>query len=233
MEVLEETLPLEFEIKDIDSGSRTIIQAFAKYGIKDADNDISHPGMFTKTWQENKSRIKHLLNHDPLKPVGKPESIYDESGFAVMKSKIGTHKLGDDFLEMALSGLITEASYGGMPIKFKGQKGQGRELYESKLMEISSLTHWGSQQHTPLLYVRKDLQGDDLRDKFIKRNEALERFCKTATASDETIQMLLLEHKQLTQIILDISKTTEPEPDSTLPGEIKDAFTIFKNSLKR
>lgn len=227
MEVMEETIPAEFEIKDIDSGGRTIIQAFAKYGVKDADKDTSHPGMFTKTWQENKSRIKHLLNHDPLKPVGKPESIYDEKGYAVMKSKIGTHKLGDDFLEMALSGLITEASYGGIPIKYKGIKGQGRDLYESKLMEISSLTHWGSQQYTPLLYVRKEL----LIEKLQKRNEALENFCQKTTASDETIEFLLAESKQLTQIILDFSKTTKPSVDDTLPDEFSEALKSFTNSL--
>lgn len=216
----------EYELKDVDNTSRTIIQAFAKYDTPDADKDISRKGLFTKSWNENKNRIKHLLNHDVTKPVGKPENIYDEQGFAIMKSKIGTHKLGDDFLEMAVSGLITEASYGAIPTRYNKLKGGGRELLETKLMEISSLTHWGAQQFTPLLSVNKCLDKETYVQKLLKRSEALEKFCKSSTASDETIELLLLESKQLTKIIID-SSTYAASPGAPTPEF--DALSILKN----
>lgn len=212
------------QLKDVDKKARQMIGAFTKYNVLDSDGDIGKKGMFAKTWSENFTRIKHLLNHDVTKPVGKLEKLWDDEDYAYYESKVGTHKLGDDVLDMAESGLLTEHSYGYNTIrKSKGEK--GNELLEVRQWELSNLTGWGANEHSPLLSFTKE-EGNNLALKLEKRQKALEKFCRNTTSTDETIELLLLESKQLTQIILDISTATEPELESTLPEEFKGTFIL-------
>ncbi len=94
---------IESEVKEVDVKGRTMIGAFTRYNVKDSDGDIARKGMFTKTWQENFKRIKHLLNHDVTKPVGQIKRLWEDEDYAYYESAVGTHKLGDDVLEMAES----------------------------------------------------------------------------------------------------------------------------------
>lgn len=228
------------DLKDVDKTGRVMVGAFTAYNNKDSDGDIGKKGMFTKTWSENFGRIKHLLNHDVTKPVGKVEKLWEDDFHAYYKSKVGTHKLGDDVLEMALSGLLTEHSYGYQRIKENKTK-DGNELLEVKQWEFSNLTGWGANSKTPLISFQKDAIGaEEFSTKLMQRQSALETFCRNTTASDETIELLLLESKHLSQIILDFNNTTEPEEskgntddsqDSTLPEEIAGALTNFFQQL--
>ncbi len=224
---------IESEVKEVDVKGRTMIGAFTRYNVKDSDGDIARKGMFTKTWQENFKRIKHLLNHDVTKPVGQIKRLWEDEDYAYYESAVGTHKLGDDVLEMAESGLLTEHSYGYTVLKKNNLK-TGRELLEVKQWEISNLSGWGANEYSPLLSFSKDQNKTDLETKLLKRQKGLETFCRNSTATDETIELLLLESKQLTQIILDIStQSTQPDEkqQSTLPEGIKDVITTFRKTL--
>jgi HK97 family phage prohead protease len=225
---------MEFPVKDVDTSSRTLVQAYTRYDVEDSDGEYGRKGMFAKTWTENFSRIKHLLNHDTTQPIGKPEKLWDDNEYAYGKSKIGTHSLGDDFIKMADSGLITEASYGFKVIKDNTLKDGKRELLEVKMWEWSSLTHWGANQYTPIISLTKGLTKPEQEDKISTRIKALEKFCKNTTATDETIELLLLEMKQLQQLFIDL-KTTEPEK-STQPDkkgrELLDVIKQFTHTLK-
>lgn len=214
---------IEGEFKDVDKKGRIMIGAFTAYNNLDADGDIGRKGMFNKTWKENFSRIKHLLNHDSTKPIGKPVELWEDDNFAYYKSQVGTHKLGDDVLDMAESGLLTEHSYGYQRIRENKVK-EGNELLEVKQWEFTNLTGWGANANTPLLSFTKDLSKDDQIKKYIKRIETLEKFCRNSVASDETIELLLIECKQLSQLIIDLTTTpliesTLPEDKSTTPDE--------------
>ena len=220
----------DFELKDIDKGSRIMVGSYAAYNNEDAVGDIGRKGMFTKTWAENFSRVRHLLNHDVTQAVGKVERFWDEGDNAYYKSKIGTHKLGDDVLEMADSGLLNEHSYGYKTIKsIKNKTGQ-RELLEVKLLEFSNLTGWGVNERTPLISSTKSVSDDSYNVKMIKHLDSLEKFCRNTTASDETIELMLLEAKQLTQIIIDLT-TTQPEVKAIVPDENIKTILRFTNSL--
>jgi HK97 family phage prohead protease len=225
----------DFPVKDVDMNSRTIVQAYTKYDVVDSDNDRGRKGMFNKTWGENFSRIKHLLNHDTTKPLGKVEKMWDDNEYAYGQSKIGTHSLGEDFIKMADSGLITEASYGYKVIKEQKLKDGTNELLEVKMWEWSSLTAWGANQYTPIISLTKDLTKAEQEDKIASRIKALERFCKTTTATDETIQLLLLELKQLQQLFIDNQKATEPDVTTqpeTKDDELLSALKQYANNLK-
>jgi uncharacterized protein len=224
----------DFAVKDVDTSGRTLVQAFTRYHVKDSDEDIGRPGMFTKTWSENFQRIKHILNHDITKPVGRPEKLWEDNEYAYMKSKIGTHILGDDFIKMADSGLITEASYGYNVIR-ENKTNEGNELLEVKLWEISSLTGWGANQYTPIISLQKGVQKADALSKMVERMKALEKFCKDSDATDETIQLLLIETKQLQQHIIDISTSSTPaaeqapEPQTGIKSE---DYLLLSTSLE-
>jgi HK97 family phage prohead protease len=212
------------ELKDVDKGSRIMKGAFTRYNVKDSDGDIGRKGMFAKTWKENFPRIKHLLNHDVTKPVGKIKSLWEDDDYAYYESQVGTHKLGDDVLDMAQSGLLTEHSYGYNILREEKAK-DGNHLLEVKQWELSNLTGWGANEYTPLLEFTKSMDAVALGQRLEKRMKALESYCYNSTASDETIQLLLLEIKQLQQHILDLSTSSThaaeeaPEPQKGIKDE--------------
>lgn len=216
----------DIELKDVDAQSRIVKGAFTKYNVLDSDGDIGRKGMFTKSWSENFSRIKHLLNHDTTKPVGKIKALTEDNDFAYYEAKIGEHDLGNDFIKMAESGLITEHSYGYRTIKQNKTK-DGNELIELKHFEVSPLTAWGANQYTPIISLTKGLNKQEQEDKIAFRIKSLEKFCRSSTATDETIELLLLELKQIHQLFITI-KATEPDT-STQPDTTKsDLVEIFR-----
>jgi HK97 family phage prohead protease len=228
----------DFEVKDVDMGSRTLVQAYTRYDVKDSDQDFGRKGMFDRTWSENFHRVKHLLNHDVTQPVGKIEKLWDDDQYAYYKSKIGTHNLGNDFMKMADSGLITEASYGYKVIRER-KMAEGNELLEVKLWEVSALTHWGANEFTPVISLSKSMTKEQQADKVKARLKALESFTRNTDATDDTIQLLLLEIKNLGQLLLDATATTTPaaeqapEPEKGLKAEemMRLQSTLLKTRL--
>jgi hypothetical protein len=206
----------ECQLKDVDKKTRMMMGAYTRYNVKDSDGDIGRKGMFFKTWKENFSRIKHLLNHDVTKPIGKPVELWEDNDYAYYKSQVGTHKLGDDVLDMAESGLITEHSYGYNVVR-EQKSDEGNNLIEVKQWEFSSLTGWGANQYTPLLSFSKDADGQDIFIKLENRSKALEHYCRNSTASDETIELLLLEIKQLQQLFIDLSTSSTHAAEQSAP----------------
>ena len=62
-----------FKTKSTDVDEKGIVKvAVNGIGIKDSDGDISSPGSFSKTLQENFNRCKWFLNHDKTKLLGCP-----------------------------------------------------------------------------------------------------------------------------------------------------------------
>lgn len=226
---------LPASIKDMDMKAGIVTGYAASFNTLDSDNDIILPGAFTKTLQEQgptstQPRIKHLLNHDTGKPLGLPLVLKEDAVGLYYESKPGTHALGLDFLKMVDSGLITEHSIGYGTVKKTvlnpdaDWKDQQTQLQELRLWEFSSLTAWGANQNTPLLGM-KDLKSvEDRIDKLIKA-------VSNGTFTDATFSILSDELLFLQKAFKDIN-TTKPEIKSTLPEDIKDAFTIFRNSIK-
>jgi len=203
-------------IKDIDSKQGIVTGYLSAFGVADAYKDVVMPGAFTKTIQEQgpaskQPRIKHLLNHDITQPIGKFTMLKEDAYGLAYESKIGTNSVAADFMKMAESELITEHSIGYREIKTaKGENGT-KMLLELKLMEGSSLTGWGVNQYTPMTGI-KGIADYEAR---IKR---LTTFVKNTDATDEAIEILLLEIKQLSQLIIDLKATPAettlvPEPN--------------------
>jgi len=199
----------DLSFKDIDAKDGIVTGYFASYNTVDSDNDVFLPGTFSKSISENFNRIKHLLDHNITKAVGKIQVLKEDSYGLYYESKIGTHKLGKDFLEMAQSGLITEHSVGFMNVKGKSQMREGiNYISEGRLMEGSSLQAWGANENTPLTGIKSFYQD---AEKLEKRIKSIEAFCRNSEASDETIELLLIEIKQLSQLLSDMSTPAADE----------------------
>ena len=212
-------------IKDADVKKGIVTGYFSSFGNIDSDGDIIVKGAFTKTITENgpqsaQPRIKHLMNHDTTKPLGKLMILQEDAKGLYYESQSGSHSLGQDYLKMVDSGLITEHSIGFKTIK-EDKKSDANYMTEIRLWEGSSLTAWGSNPETPITGT-KGLNMEAVNS----RIKALDKFCRNTTATDETIQMLILHSKQLSQLILDIKhssrETLEPEEDL---AEVIQSFT--------
>lgn len=191
----------------------------------------------------NNPRIKHLLNHNPSQPLGVITVLKEDATGLYYESQVGTHSLGQDFIKMVESSLVSEHSIGFQTVKQNKIQGYDEyqknpskgmfEITEVKLWEGSSLTAWGANERTPLTGMKSEEKISYLQE-LMNRQKNLEKFCRNTTATDETIELLLIENKQLTQQIIDLSKSiTQPE-DSTLPKEdteILDVLTKFSKSL--
>ena len=234
---------LSAEIMDMNPKQGIVTGYFSKFNNVDADGDIIRPGAFTKTIRENGPesalpRIKHLLNHDPSLPLGVIKTLNEDSYGLAYESQVGSHEGGEDFIKMVESGLITEHSIGFKIIKrnqiqsyenyLKNPQLGQFEITEIKLYEGSSLTAWGANPLTPITSL-KSLNDVDL---LVAKHEAIEKFCRNTTATDDTVQMLLLHSKQLAQLILDMKSTTEPVNTIQPEESVADIIRQFNNNLK-
>lgn len=220
---------LDLEIKDIDKKQGIVTGYFAAFGMKDSDGDIIHPGAFAKTLNEMypKGRIKHLLNHDPSKPLGKLIELKEDNYGLRYTSQIGKHSLGQDFLKMVESDLIKEHSIGFSDLTpMDKKKGEGHtNITEVKLYEGSSLTAWGANEFTPLV----EMKGQNV-EKLAERIKKFENFARKSDATDEAIEACLLYIRQLAQIIEDI--TTSPDDESEMPEEPEEEEQINISELQ-
>ena len=218
---------------------------FSKFNNVDSDGDIMKPGAFTKTISEQgpasaQPRIKHLLNHDPSLPLGKLLTLREDEYGLYYESQVGTHEGGEDFIKMVESGLITEHSIGFKIIKrnqvqsyenYLRNPSLGQfEITEVKLYEGSSLTAWGANPLTPITSLKGDKNIDV--DMIAAKSAAIDKFCRNTTATDDTIQMLLLHSKQLAQLIIDMkSKATEPVNTIQPVDDTLDIIRQFRNKI--
>jgi HK97 family phage prohead protease len=244
---LYKTGSINASIKDVDGKKGIVTGYFSAFNNVDSDGDIIRKGAFSKSILEwgpasAQPRIKHLMNHNSSQPLGKITMLCEDAKGLCYESQIGTHTLGMDFVKMVESNLITEHSIGYQTMKRnqlqdydeykKNPNGGWYELTDLKLYEGSSLTAWGANPNTPLTGM-KDVSPEDLVQGYINRQKNIEKFCSNSTASDETIQLLLIENKQLTQIIIELTeqvKDTTPQGEDNLQS-FAEVLTKFNNSL--
>jgi hypothetical protein len=106
--------------------------------------------------------VRWFLNHNTTQLLGVPIKGYETAEYLVMEAQFNLEKqIGRDTYEdyklFKANGKSLEHSIGVQAIKYKIDESKGiREVSEWKLWEFSTLTHWGSNENTPLLGI-KDL----------------------------------------------------------------------------
>ena len=144
------------KINGVDSKGEVDIYVNA-YGNEDNDGDISAPGSFTKTAKEQKSRMRHLINHekrDPSYLAGFPLEIMpdDSHGLRVI-SKLNLKKqsirdLWEDYKLFAEHDLSLEHSIGYKAMK--RSQSDPRVITEYAMGEYSTITYRAANEQTPL-----------------------------------------------------------------------------------
>jgi hypothetical protein len=104
-------------------------------------------------------------------------------------------------------------------------------LVEVKLYEGSSLTAWGANPNTPLTGM-KGLNQTEL-NKIFNRADAIEKFARDSSASDETIEMLLLYSKQLLQVISNSVLNVEVSEDLKESDSTHSVLAIVPEDSKK
>lgn len=220
-------IPCEF--KDIDKKEGIVKGYFSAFGVKDSDNDIVVKGAFAKSIKERgpasaRPRIKWFLNHDATQVPGVLKELYEDDYGLAYTGKAGTHNLGRDFIKMAESGIITEHSH-GFRVVAEEQKSDANYMTELYLYEGSSLTAWGANEYTPLT----GMKSEDRIDKISERVKRLEKFCRNTDATDECVEGLLIEIKQLSQLLIDYStQAAEEAPAPDELGKVKEAVQLIQ-----
>ena len=184
----------------------------------DSDGDVIRKGAFTKTIQENFQRVRHLLDHDATKAVGKILSLNEDNKGLYYESKAGRHTLGRDFLLMVEDGLINEHSIGFVTIKQKKQ-GHYNEISEVKLYEGSSLQGWGANEMTPIIGMKSYESVSQMMDNILKA-------IKNGKYTDETFAKLEL---QLLQLHKELESFKELSVETPEPSEDKSCVTVTIN----
>ena len=219
---------LSLQVKDVTKSGEVLIYASA-FGNKDSDGDIMVKGAFAKTIKEmgpsGANRIAALYQHDPYTVVGRPlEMTEDEKGLLI-RGYVGDIQNGD-FRKMYEQELIREHSIGFRTIKDDWSEiEQANMIREVALWEYSMVT-WGANSATPVIGKGMD---KEQAIKYAKdRMEKCTKALRNGTFTDETMYLIELEVKQLTDTI--IALATEP-PKSTREPQID--LDVFKAEFNK
>jgi HK97 family phage prohead protease len=181
-------------IEDVDDVKGIVTGYFSAFNNIDSDGDVIVSGAYKKTVAENgpmgRNRIMHLLQHNPLMPLGKPTELMEDAKGLRFTSKITETSYGKDVIKLYAEGVFNEHSVGFEIIKADNKAGY-REIREIKLWEGSTVT-WGANPNTPIESMKS-------WDK-PKSEEMLAKFCnilRNGDISDESMIQLEIGLKQL------------------------------------
>lgn len=205
-------------VKDVDSKSRTITGYFAAFNNIDLGNDLIEPGAFAKTIAERgpqgSNKIFFLNQHDSWQILGKPSVLKEDNYGLYHESKVADTTLGNDVLKLFKEGIMDSFSIGYRTIT-ENRVNDVNHLKELHLYEGSAVTFPMNENA-----IATGIKGLDT-ERINRKIKQLEKFCSETDASDEIVELLLLNIKQLNQILIDLTNTTPPA-STTGPGKQKD-----------
>lgn len=142
----DEQCRLKFALKDanLEEGTFTGIASVFGSEVDAWIPTIIEPGAFTKTLQENSSRIKLLWQHDVHEPIGLPKKLEETVEGLEVTGKISQTARGKDALVLVRDNVISELSIGFDPIRYELENFEDgsvmRHVKELRLWEISLVT---------------------------------------------------------------------------------------------
>lgn len=208
---------------DVDTTGKAVKVAIAHIGNKDRDGDVFTPEAFTKTLQERgpsgTNEIWHLTDHNAsLKSaLGKFSELYKEGNYIVGVSKFKETSLWKEIWPLYESGDINQHSVGFSVVKEQKNESAGyNEITEVNLWEGSAVL-WGANPVTPTMEVFKSLNKEEQINQIQDRFKRLRKGLK----SDVERSLLLIEIKQLEQLIIDDLSTSAVKVDTKAADDMK------------
>lgn len=146
------------QVKDLDE-KEGIVTAYANtYGNEDSDGDISMPGSFKKTVQEQRKKIRVFKDHDRYTTLGVPLEIdaNDPTGL-LTRTKFNMDKqvsrdMFTDIKLMLEHGQEADMSVGVIPKR--RDESDDRKVLEWKLKEYSFLSSWGANDMATVQQIK-------------------------------------------------------------------------------
>lgn len=217
-------------LEDIDESNGIVKGYGSVFNNIDSDNDIILAGAYTKTLNENGSRVRYCNQHRIDQPLGKFTELREDGNGLYFVAEIPKTRLGEDVLLLMKNGVINENSVGIMPIVKSFRQDGVRELKEVKLYEISCVTLAAN----PLAMIT-DAKGAIDQDLLSKRFDVLAKMIKKENVSNELGYAIESELMKLKSLFIDI--TTVPVEETTLPvdksEDISEIFNYLKTSIKK
>jgi HK97 family phage prohead protease len=216
-------------IDDIDETNGIVSGYGSIFGNIDSDNDIILAGAYTKTLQENGSRVRYCNQHRIDQPLGKFTELREDGTGLYFVAQVPKTRMGEDILLLMKNGVITENSVGIMPIIKENRADGVRLLKECKLYEISCVTLAAN----PMALIT-DAKGEINQDLLAKRFDILAKMIKKENVSDELGYAIEGELMKLKSLFVDI--TTRPAEIVTVPEikqvEISEIFLYLNKKIK-
>ncbi len=227
---------LNASVKDVDGKQGIVTGYLASFNNLDSDNDIIMPGAFTKTIMElgpdsKKPRIKYLLDHNTGQALGVFTALKEDNHGLYYEAQAGGHALGNDFVKMVMSGIITEHSIGYGVVKKvvtnpdADWRDQETQLMELKLWEGSALQCWGANSNTPLVGIKARIKAFDQAELILKE-------LRSGTYTDKTFGELEKQLLLLQQAIKNSDETTEPELETVATTSPNDEEKNLLNDMQ-
>lgn len=202
-------------IKDVDIKKGIVTGYYAAFNNVDLGGDLIEPGAFAKTIAERgpqgSNRIQFLNQHDTWQNLGKPFVLKEDDYGLYHESKISKTSIGKDALILLQDGVLDSFSIGYRVIT-ENMMNDVNHLKEIFLYEGSLVTFPMNESA-----IVTGIKGIDI-DRIERKIKQLEKFCRETTASDDTIELLLIHIKQMQQMVIDLTTTTPPSEKDTEPG---------------
>lgn len=217
-------------IKDIDEKKGIVTGYFSIFGNKDSDNDIIVPGAFKKTLSENYRRVKHLYQHDPVKPLSGTKNnlltVKEDSVGLYFESKISETSWGKDAIRLYADGVVDEQSIGYKTIKSIDKKDYN-ELTELHLWEGSMVT-WGANEMAQTTGMKCLFTPETA---IAKMDNVLKALRNGKYENEEIFDVLEYYFKQLQQYITDLTKVESTQPDEKSVEPVKRDWSMINKFI--
>lgn len=233
---------LQYETKALEVTEKGIVTVGVNgIGIEDSQHDISMPGSFTETLQNDIHKMRWYLNHDTRQLLGVPLSGEEKDGNLIMTGQLNLKKqIGRDILEdyklFRDAGRTLEHSIGVKALARDEE--DRRKVLKWRMLEYSTLTGWGSNPQTFLVGM-KSATADQLRDAV----EFIRLAFKQHGYSDERLKQYDMEINLLLKSINGGMVVSCPccghpfdydsQPEHTFSQEVQEAASEFVSSIAR
>jgi HK97 family phage prohead protease len=151
--------PFSTQIKELNSEEGVVVAYANVYSNEDWDGDISEPGSFVKTVDENTKKLRVYKNHNSDIELGVPSQKPDaKDAFGLLtttqfnlEKEVSRDMLSDIKLKMKY-GKDVDLSIGFQIVK-RDEKDR-RKITEYALWEYSFLTNWGANALATVLTAK-------------------------------------------------------------------------------
>lgn len=220
---------IQIDAQNIDDQNGIVTGYGSIFGNIDSDGDIMAKGCYTKTLQENGSRVKYCWQHDIWSPIGSFTMLEEDETGLKFEASVPPTRLGKDALILMKNGVITENSVGFSIVKADYASDGVRIIREVKLYEISCVT----MAANPMALIT-DAKGESKVEFIQKRIDNLNKVLRKSDISDELGYAIEADLVSIKQMVSQMSTLPEESTKSEEPKlELSEVFKYLNGNFNK